>query len=493
MDNLSAVSVGRGIVENVFEGVSDWDLIDVMGETTRDESASIAQRLAAVAELFVRRSGELAECRWWCADACDAVAAEVSAVQNISHARAVAQVQFACALRHRLPAVAKVFARGVIDFRVVSTIVSRTQNVEDDVMAQLDEAIARHAEKWMKLSEPKLRDRVDLWVAKFDPAGVRVPPKVKDNRYLDIYPTSPGMAGVSGHLNATDAAALDQRLAALAATVCDNDPRTATQRRADAVGALGRGEATLACQCGSDECPAATERKALADAVVHVLAQQATLDGSSDDPGYLAGFGILPAESVREVAKSAKLTPLQVPAAAVAPDPGYRPSAARREFIRWRDLTCRWPGCDRPAERCDVDHTVPWPDGPTHPSNTKPYCRVHHLIKTFYGGPGGWTDQQMADGTIVLTAPTGHIYTTEAHGASMFPALRADTGELDIGAHLNAPETDRSVMMPRRKQTREQDRRDRINAERRERTELIAEEERQRQAWLAANYEPPPF
>ena len=33
----------------------------------------------------------------------------------------------------------------------------------------------------------------------------------------------------------------------------------------------------------------------------------------------------------------------------------------------------------------------------------------------------------------------------------------------------------------------------RINQERRQRTELIAEEERQRQAWLAANYEPPPF
>ena len=82
-----------------------------MGEATRDESTAIAQRLAAVAELFVRRSGALAECEWWCADACDAVAAEVSAAQNISHARAVGQVQFACALRHRLPAVAKVFAR----------------------------------------------------------------------------------------------------------------------------------------------------------------------------------------------------------------------------------------------------------------------------------------------------------------------------------------------------------------------------------------------
>ncbi|MDH6196303.1 hypothetical protein M2272_002946 [Mycobacterium frederiksbergense] len=47
--------------------------------------------------------------------------------------------------------------------------------------------------------------------------------------------------------------------------------------------------------------------------------------------------------------------------------------------------------------------------------------------------------------------------------------------------------------MPTRKQTREQDRRDRITAERRERTELIAEQQRQHQAWLAANYEPPPF
>jgi hypothetical protein len=48
-------------------------------------------------------------------------------------------------------------------------------------------------------------------------------------------------------------------------------------------------------------------------------------------------------------------------------------------------------------------------------------------------------------------------------------------------------------MMPHPKQTREQNRRDRINAERRQRTELIAEEVRQRQAWLAATYEPPPF
>ena len=99
----------------------------------------------------------------------------------------------------------------------------------------------------------------------------------------------------------------------------------------------------------------------------------------------------------------------------------------------------------------------------------------------------------MPDGTIILTAPTGHTYTTEAHGAAMFPALAHDTGELPPPTLDDEPNRYRELMMPRRKQTREQNRRDRINAERRERTELIAEQERQHQAWLAANYQPPPF
>jgi hypothetical protein len=48
-------------------------------------------------------------------------------------------------------------------------------------------------------------------------------------------------------------------------------------------------------------------------------------------------------------------------------------------------------------------------------------------------------------------------------------------------------------MMPKRKHTRAQNRRDRITQERRQRNELIAEQQRQHQAWLAATYQPPPF
>ena len=119
--------------------------------------------------------------------------------------------------------------------------------------------------------------------------------------------------------------------------------------------------------------------------------------------------------------------------------------------------------------------------------------RFHHLLKTFYTGPTGWAERQLPDGTVIWTAPTGHTYSTEPGGALIFPALKQSTGELVIPPAIDEPDTDRALAMPTRKQTRDADRRDRIAQERRERAGLIAEEERQRQAWLAANYEPPPF
>jgi Domain of unknown function (DUF222) len=474
----------------MFEDGHAASLIDEIGEASRAESAAIARRLAAVGQLDALRTVELAECRFWRTDPYEEVAAELSAAQNISRGRAAGQIHFARVLRDELPCVAAVFANGVIDFRMVATIVNRTENVEPHVKGELDTAIARHCVKWMRLSGPKLADRVDLWVAKHDPAAVRIPPKVKDNRYVEISETSPGMAGIWANLDATDAALLDATLDAVAATVCDNDPRTKEQRRADAFAPLARRDSTLACRCGSEECAAAAERKAVSDIVINVLAEQATVDGTGDHPGYLPGFGILPAESVREMAAAgATIKPVTLPGE--QPAPGYRPSAVQAAFVRWRDLTCRFPGCDAPAEVCDVDHTKPYPHGPTHPSNNKLYCRRHHLVKTFYAR-FGWADRQLPDGTVTWTAPTGHTYTTEPHGGTLFPALAQPTGDLgDITVPEESP--NRGVMMPTRKQIREHDRRDRIANERRQRKELIAQEEQQRQEWLAANYEPPPF
>lgn len=55
-----------------------------------------------------------------------------------------------------------------------------------------------------------------------------------------------------------------------------------------------------------------------------------------------------------------------------------------REAIRFRDGTCRAPGCQVPAENCDIDHQRPWrdPGGHTEASNLWALCRRHHRLKT---------------------------------------------------------------------------------------------------------------
>jgi hypothetical protein len=42
---------------------------------------------------------------------------------------------------------------------------------------------------------------------------------------------------------------------------------------------------------------------------------------------------------------------------------GYQPSPSLRHVIRVRQRTCSFPGCRRPAARCDQDHTVPYDQG----------------------------------------------------------------------------------------------------------------------------------
>lgn len=454
------------------ESTSDAALIDAMSESARAESIAIARRLAAVGELFARRAIEWEERELWCTDPSEAVAAEVSAAQNISRGRAGTQIHHARDLRDRLPEVAAVFAAGRVDYRMVMTIINRTSNVADDVIAKVDAALARFIPKWMKLSGPKLADRIDQWIAKFDPDGVRVPPDIDKGRYVEVGPTVPGMGGIWANIHATDAAAFDQRLDALAGTVCKDDPRTAMQRRSDAVGAMAAGAEKLLCQCGSPGCPAFGEGGA-APVVIHVVADTSTLDGTGDNPGYLPKFGIQPAESVRAQRETAKLKPLFAPDGAQM---GYRPSAALGAFIRWRDLTCRWPGCD--ALVCDTDHTVPYPAGPTSHRNLKLYCRTHHLVKTFYSGPGGWAEQQLPDGTVIFTSPTGHRYSTEPAGARLFPALCVSTdrpaGNISHPRDAGPPSPNRGLAMPTRKRTRDEDRRARVERERRRRAEINA-------------------
>lgn len=275
-----------------------------------------------------------------------------------------------------------------------------------------------------------------------------------------------GISEVHGSLFTVDAHALEKRLNALSATVCEHDPRNRDQRRADALGALAAGADRLSCCCGRPDC-AAANHSAARPVVIHVIADQATIDGRGSALASEVGAdGLIPPELVKELAKSAKLVPLVHPADA-QPEPGYVPSKALADFVRCRDMTCRWPGCDHPALDCDLDHTIPYADGgPTHATNLKCYCRTHHLVKTFWG----WRDRQLPDGTVILTSPSGRIYVTTPGSALLFPSLCLSTGGMPA-LEADPPLEfcgDRTAMMPKRRRTRAQNRAHDIAAERRQ-------------------------
>jgi Domain of unknown function (DUF222) len=207
-----------------------------------------------------------------------------------------------------------------------------------------------------------------------------------------------GISEIQGSLHSVDAHALDKRLTALAATVCPQDPRSPQQRRADALGALAAGADRLGCRCSRPDC-AAGKRPAATPVVIHVIAERATLDRRGATPASEVGAdGLIAPELLAELAHSAKLVPLIHPGDA-PPEPGYVPSKALADFVRCRDLTYRWPGCDRPAGDSDIDHTIPHAQGgPTHASNLKCYCRTHHLLKAFWTA---WRDKQRPDGAVI--------------------------------------------------------------------------------------------
>jgi hypothetical protein len=201
--------------------------------------------------------------------------------------------------------------------------------------------------------------------------------------------------------------------------------------------------------------------------VVHVVADHRALEaadaGSDACAAILSGREALPTPLLAELVRNgATVRPLVMPCE--QPEQGYRPSAALDRFVRARDLTCRFPGCAMPAEFCDIDHVVPFPVGPTHPSNLACLCRKHHLLKTFW--IGDWALALSPDGAAVWTSPTGDTYTTYPGSRLWFPAWDVTTADLPPPGNAPPPSDDRGLRMPVRRRTRAADQAARIKAER---------------------------
>lgn len=507
--------------------VDDAGVVGAIGGWAGGEAAAAARRLAAVGELVARRCGvgevdpDLVDARSrWACDCWDATAAEVAAALGISARRASSQMYLAQSLRERLPRVNALFLAGRVSARLVSTISWRTHCVIGAVeMAAIDAEIAAAAGQWGPLSDRKVETLIDAAVDAHDPAARLW--FVEAARGMDVAFGKPddvgGTRSVWGRLLSTHAEVIERRLTAMARAVCAADPRTVGQRRAEAMGAVFAGADRIVCQCGQPGCPNRGGAPLKDVVVIHVVAEQGAVEAAraavgharagagpscpdspepppgppaetspepspEPPPGPSAGTaeparpasprwalltngGVIPTPLLEQlIGEGARIAPLTKSCAEA--EPRYRPSAGLARFIRCRDLTCRFPGCDVPAEACDIDHATPWPAGPTHASNLRCLCRKHHLLVTFWVGKDGWRHRQLPDGTIIWTAPTAHTYTTHPGARIYFPGWDTDTGTLPPPDPDAPTPANRCSQMPRRRRTREADRAHRIKARR---------------------------
>ncbi|AGB21489.1 protein of unknown function DUF222 [Mycobacterium sp. JS623] len=474
--------------DSEFSTADDATVVAAIEEGAQAEAAAGARRLAAIAELARRRAVDDDERANWAFDGWASAAAEVAAAMTVGHRRASREMRIAVALRDRLPRVAALHMQGTLSSRVVSAITWRTQLVEDaEALALIDAALAEGATKWGPLSEHRLDEAIDAWIFRYDPAAVRRSESSTRTRDFSIgdLDDPAETTSVWGRLLATDAAVLKRRVAQMVQGVCDNDPRPIGERRSDAVGAIAAGDFHLACRCGSKNCPAG-DAPSSSNVVIRVLAEQSAVDAATSSANaatasvdasareqtsegaavrppaaLIVGEGIVPTPLLAELIRGgAKVRPITMPSD--EPEPHYRPSAELAEFVRMRDLYCRAPGCDVPADRCDLDHTIPYPVGPTHASNIKCLCRTNHLMKTC----GGWRDIQLPDGTVIWISPSGRKYITKPGSRLFFETWDITTADLPPTSIVVPNTGDRGLMMPRRRRTRAAEYAARIKAER---------------------------
>ncbi|MBX7452822.1 HNH endonuclease [Mycolicibacterium sp. 3033] len=492
---------------------SNRELIDAIAGWSSAAAAAEARKFAALAEWRGRTADSDPQRQKWACDPVDDAAAQVACALNVSHGRALTLMDTGVLLRDKLPRLNNRFLAGQVSERVVARIVWLCGLVVDDqVWAGLDEQFAAAAASWGVLSGDKLDAAITVWLHTLDPDAVRQARDQHRNRDFrvgrrdDVTSTT----SVFGRVNSIDAAIAARRLKAMVNSVCPDDPRTLAQKRADAFGAVFAGAFHLSCQCGRPECLAATVPDARATSVVvHVVADQASLEAAPESPAEhvstatspvstelrptpplpaepdpdprperapttgraatasaprpavilgLRGAVLPPALLAEVIARGAKVRTVADPGD-LPVNPGYRPTTAQDEFVRCRDLTCRVPGCDRPAIDIDLDHSEPWPAGQTHPDNLNAKCRLHHLLKTFWEG---WREQQCPDGTLTITTPTGQVYTTKPFSALLFPSWittgRSDAAPPPPAPAAPPPSPGRGLMMPLRQRTRAQNR-----------------------------------
>lgn len=341
------------------------------------------------------------------------VTEEVALALRLSARSAGGRLSFAEALGD-LPRVALGLHQGRLSVGHARVLADLLCSPEVDLPARTREQLEREMVDLLDathLTPGQLRRRARSRLLALDPdAAAQRRQRAVRGRDVSWRADDDGMAWLSAYLPAQVAQACFGLLDGFARSSMPTDPddtRGLGARRADAlVDRLmsGQLDGSLPPDAAPPVRPAVT---------INVTVPVSSLAGLDDDPGELDGYGAIDAELVRTLAASDTATwrrLLTEPLSGTLLDVGtrtYRPPAGLDRHVRLRDQQCRWPGCDQPASRCDLDHTVAWPQGPTAETNIVSLCRRHHRLKTL----ARFTTTQARSSWTVRT-PSGRTFTT---------------------------------------------------------------------------------
>ncbi len=238
------------------------------------------------------------------------------------------------------------------------------------------------------------------------------------DRRVQVFEDRHGMAVLHAVIDATSAVRIHRRLSAIAHGL-DDPERSRDQARADVLVDLLLGSSASADRSwpgssGAADCAepahgghvhpgddvdsgmASGDRPRVTRVAdpdggrpqINVVVSLATLLALAEDPAEVPGLGPIPQDLARALAADGRWRAWITDASGTVVATGsgtYVPSDGVARLVRAREPYCRMPGCRRAAERCDLDHAVPWPMGATSVSNLGPLCRRHHVLKTHAG------------------------------------------------------------------------------------------------------------
>jgi Domain of unknown function (DUF222) len=378
-----------------------------------------------------------------------AMVGELQVVLGIGQRPAGRLIDLGHRLTTVLPETLAALADGRLDLARVRTLCEATEGltvraargVQDQMLAVCGDT------PWGGLSQRSWRDRTARTVARVDAdAAARRRKQRQAARAVRSCPTGDGMAELIVDTDATDVAMAEQVLTDLANARDSSDVEgehvTMDQRRVDAFVDLFR-----RVRDGRDLSGVPVRRVRELGLVMPVDAFFG--DGpAAQDPGEvrgLSGQAWLDAATAREqarvMAETGAASVLLVDRAGVltrvvrrpkAPPGGWTrtllteavaarlgdlpplrcgshaPTVAIAEQVRVRNPRCTAYDCPRRAHRCDLDHDVPWPRGPTEVDNLAPRHRRHHEIKT----RGLVKTRLSRDGSVETVMLTGLVITT---------------------------------------------------------------------------------